>query len=206
LGVADVHVIPYGLSDDFADPQRADDAALDDLGVGRQFIVHAAGAPLRKNLAALAGAWAELAASYPDLHLLLCGPQDPRRDEQFARLPRVVVPGRVPPSQLAAVMKRAAAVVVPSTYEGFGLPVLEGMACGVPVVAARAGALPEVAGDGAVLVAPTIEAIAEGVRRVLDDAAFAAGIAEKGHKRALGFSWAAAARLHLGVYRKALGE
>jgi glycosyltransferase involved in cell wall biosynthesis len=206
LSVEEPHVIPYGLSDDFQDPQPADNASLDRLGVGRRFIVHAAGATLRKNLGELAGAWGKLASAYSDLHLLLCGPPDPRRCAAFSGLPRVTIPGRLAPSTLASMMTRAAAVVVPSTYEGFGLPLLEGMACGAPVVGVRAGALPEVAGDAALLVSPTADAIAQGITRVLNDVALAATLADKGRKRARTFSWESAARAHIAVYRAVLRE
>ena len=101
-------------------------------------------------------------------------------------------------------MRRASAVVVPSTYEGFGLPALEAMVCGTPVVAARRGALPEVCGDAALLVEPDGAAIAEGIERVLAEEALAGDLRDRGLRRAAEFDWDIAARRHLQVYRAAL--
>lgn len=204
LGIKRARVIPYGLSADYSNPAPASDGVLTSLGLPGPFLLHAAGATARKNLPALAAAWRELAGEYTELSLLLCGPPDPRRDEAFDGLPRVVKPGRVDSATLGSVMARAAAVVVPSTYEGFGLPALEGMACGAPVVAARAGALPEVCADGAMLVDPSGEGLADGLRRVLDDEQLADDLRGRGRLRAGQFSWEAAARAHLEVYREAL--
>jgi alpha-1,3-rhamnosyl/mannosyltransferase len=204
LGVTRTRVIPYGLSRDYDNPRPATDDTLQGLGVRPPFLVHAAGASARKNLAALAQSWRALSSRYSDLSLLLCGPPDPRRDRAFDGTSRVVMPGRVASPVLASVMRRSAAVVVPSTYEGFGLPALEGMACGAPVVAARAGALPEVCGDAALLVAPSADGLAEGISAVLDDDALAARLRDSGLARAAEFSWERAARDHVAVYREAL--
>ena len=104
--------------------------------------------------------------------------------------------------ELAGLYRGAACLVFPSRYEGFGLPVLEAMASGTPVVAVKTGALPEVAGDAAVLVEPgNAEALADGVRRALSerDRLVAAGL-----ERARSFSWAETARRTLAVYRELL--
>lgn len=200
LGVKRVEVIPYGLSAPYTSPVAADDSTLAALGIHGTFVMHAAGASQRKNLAGLAAAWRTLAADEPDVQLLLCGPPDPRRDEAFAGLPRVVKPGRIPAPDVAALMCRAAVVVVPSVYEGFGLPALEGMACGRPVVAARAGALPEVCGDAALLVEPDGDGLAEGMSRALHDQDLVGRLRQAGLERASAFSWEVAARRHLEVY------
>lgn len=204
LGVdeARVRVIPYGLTTTYAEPPEHPQTSIR-VPPG-PFVVHAAGATLRKNLAGLAEAWADLARTHPDQHLVLCGPEDERRTRLFRDLPRTHLLGRVPPSDVAWLMHRAAAVVVPSLYEGFGLPALEGMAAGVPVVAVRRGALPEVCADAAVLVEPDGPAIADGLRRVLDDHAMAARLREQGPARAATFSWRKAAEAHLAAYAEAL--
>lgn len=204
LGVENVRVIPYGVSEPWIDPEPATDDDLTALGIRRPFIVHAAGATRRKNLAALAEAWGGLSGRFPDLSLVLCGPPDGRRDEAFAGLPRIVKPGKLPSEKLAGIFKRSEAVVVPSTYEGFGLPALEGMAAGVPVVAADAGALPEVCGDAALLVAPTPGGLAAGLERVMSDPSLRSSLARRGLEQARTYSWIKAAREHLDVYRQAL--
>ena len=204
LGVEDPVVIPYGVSAEYSEAPALSDGALGELGVKTPFIVHAAGASSRKNLPGLADAWRLLAAARADLQLVLCGPRDQRRDVAFAELPRVVRTGRLEPRVIAGLMRRASAVVVPSTYEGFGLPALEGMACGVPVVAARRGALPEVCGDAAVLTDPTGEALAEGLRMVLEDESLAGRLKASGLARASQFRWDKAAEEHLRVYNEVL--
>ena len=202
-GVTTVAVIPYGVSRVYESAAPASDADLLGYGITGTFVVHAAGASARKNLPALAQAWRAVAAADPEVQLALCGPPDPRRDEAFAGVPQVLTLGRLPAGAVASLMRRAAAVVVPSVYEGFGLPALEGMICGVPVVAARAGALPEVVGDAGLLVAPDADGLAEGLLRVLGDAELAEGMAARGATRAAEFSWELAARRHLEVYEQA---
>jgi len=97
--------------------------------------------------------------------------------------------------RLCALFAGARAYAVPSLYEGFGLTVLEGMACGVPVVCSRATSLPEVAGDAALLVdAADPEALRDGLMRVIEDSALAAKLRSAGLERARAFSWNAAAR------------
>jgi glycosyltransferase involved in cell wall biosynthesis len=196
LGVERTWVVPYGVDPAFADAQP--------LAVDGRFVLHAAGATERKNLSGLAEAWRRLVEEVEDVELVLCGPPDPRRDELFSSLPRTRIVGRLPVERVAGLMRAAAAVVVPSVYEGFGLPALEGMAAGVPVVAAARGALPEVCGDAALLVEPTREGIAAGLRAVLEDEEVARRLGEAGPARAAGFTWAKAARATLAVYEEAL--
>lgn len=108
--------------------------------------------------------------------------------------------GPVPDDELAALMTAATAVLVPSLDEGFGLPLLEAMACGAPVVAARAGALPEVAGGAALLVEPTdLEGWVGALARVLAEPPVAERMRSAGLARAGAFSWEASARKTLAV-------
>jgi glycosyltransferase involved in cell wall biosynthesis len=203
LGIADAVVIPHGLSA-HCSSLPATDRELRMHGITGPFILHAAGATERKNLSALACAWRVVATHHSDLTLVLCGMPDARRDRHFARAARVVKTGHLEPATITSLMRRAIAVVVPSTYEGFGLPALEGMACGAPVIAANRGALPEVCGDSALLVEPDGDSIAEGVERVLSDPSFASELRRRGPVRAATFDWGRAAQAHLRVYEAAL--
>jgi glycosyltransferase involved in cell wall biosynthesis len=113
--------------------------------------------------------------------------------------------------ELAGMYAEAQVAVVPSLYEGFSLPAIEAMACGVPLVATTGGALPEVVGaDGetALLVAPDdAEALAAGIRRILDDDALAARLGSGGRQRVLGrFTWEATARGTAEQYRVVLED
>lgn len=118
---------------------------------------------------------------------------------------RVHLLGYVPPEHLACLYARARLLAYPSVFEGFGLPVLEAMAAGCPVVTSDRSALPEVAGDAAVLVDPvSVEAIAEGIRRVWEDDVLARDLRDRGLARAALFSWERTARLTADVYASVL--
>jgi glycosyltransferase involved in cell wall biosynthesis len=107
--------------------------------------------------------------------------------------------GHVPREELAALYRGAASLVFPSRYEGFGLPVLEAMASGTPVVATRSSSIPEVAGDAAILVEHDPGELAAGIERaVAERVHFAAA----GLERAAQFSWAETARRTVAVYRE----
>jgi len=202
LGVdpARLHVIPYGLNPVYSRPP-AEPTQATLRGLTGRTVVHAAGATQRKNLASLAQAWREVTVKDDTVELLLCGPEDVRRTSLFAGLPRVRLLGRLSPGDVGWLMHRAAAVVVPSTYEGFGLPALEGMASGTPVVASARGALPEVCADAALLVEPDADSLAAGLLQVLGDRLVAQDLRRRGLQRSADFSWHEAALRHLDVYR-----
>jgi glycosyltransferase involved in cell wall biosynthesis len=118
--------------------------------------------------------------------------------------PDIVFTGYVPAADLPALYAGAECFVFPSLYEGFGLPVLEAMAAGTPVVASRVGAIPEVAGDAALLVdARRPVELAEAIETVLTDATLRARLITRGRARARLFTWEAVARQTLAVYESA---
>lgn len=170
-----------------------------------------------KNLVTLIRAWGRLIARRPELTaglpLVLAGPRDPRYSRltdafvaQFARDDAVRILGPVDEADLPALYGGAAAFAFPSRHEGFGLPVLEAMACGTPVVAGDATSLPEVAGDAALLVDPMdVGAWSAALERVLDDPLLAADLRARGKARAAEFTWQHTARATLDGYRQLLG-
>lgn len=160
------------------------------------FLLYPARAWPHKNHARLFAAFAQLRRERPELRLVLTG-------GTFTSLPDGVESrGLVAAEELAALYRRAAALVFPSLYEGFGQPVLEAMASGCPVACSDTASLPEVAGGAARLFEPEDpEAIADGIREVLDHPEEWRG---RGLARAAQFSWDATARATEAVYRELL--
>ena len=117
------------------------------------------------------------------------------------RLPGAIRLGRVDDEIMPAIMAAASAVVVPSIYEGFGLPALEGMAVGTPVVAADRSSLPEVCGDGAYLVEPDGPSIAEGLVAALEVGVETDAMVARAWARATRFTWEASLAAHAGIWR-----
>jgi glycosyltransferase involved in cell wall biosynthesis len=116
----------------------------------------------------------------------------------------VIFTDYVSPADLPAVYSQTEALVFPTLYEGFGLPVLEAMACGAPVITSNVSSLPEVAGDAGILVDPlSVEEIATALGRVSSDSALRARLATDGPKRARTFTWERAARETVAVYEEA---
>ena len=160
-----------------------------------------------KNVPGLVAAFAKLLGSGVDARLKIVGPRDgryPEAGEAARRLgvaDRVEWAGYLDDEGLLQAYRDADALALLSRYEGFGLPVLEAMACGTPVVCSDAASLPEVAGGAARLVsAEDVEGAAAALRDVLENPAEAARLREAGLARAAGFSWRTAAEAMLKVY------
>lgn len=164
----------------------------------------------KKNLGALLQALALLRreGSVPaELQLLVVGATGwdtaglPRKGRQLGLEGAVRFLGPVPESDLPGLYSLALGFVFPSLWEGFGLPVLEAMASGTPVVASRRGALPEIVGEAGLLVEPTPHPLAEALARLIADPALRERLRALGIERARAFSWRRAAEATLAVYR-----
>ena len=164
----------------------------------------------RKNLARLLEAYARL-RSQPglpgDLKLVIVGKKGWLYQPFFDRLGQlglqdeVIFPGFVPGEDLPALYGAANVFAYPSLFEGFGLPVLEAMACGTPVVCSTSSSLPEVAGDAALLVDPADTAgLANALQRVLSDSSLRSSLSARGTMQAARFTWEQAARATVAVY------
>ena len=167
----------------------------------------------RKNLGRVLAAFERLHAERLTDALVIVGKRGWLYDDFFAQLEHspakhaVIFPGFVPDADLPAVYAGSQALAFPSEFEGFGLPVLEAMACGAPVVCSNTSSLPEVAGDAALLVDPDdVAAITAALRRVLADADLAAELRRRGLAQAARFSWQRTAQETLAVYRQLIGD
>ncbi|MGQ9489415.1 MAG: glycosyltransferase family 4 protein [Anaerolineae bacterium] len=163
-----------------------------------------------KNLVRLLEAWQMAHGAWPmaDSRLVIAGAWDARYPEAKERAEalglgdQVMFLGPVAEADLPALYAGATLFVFPSLYEGFGLPVLEAMACGTPVICARGSSLPEVAGDAAWLVDPLdVAGLAEALARLWSDPALRAGLQQRGLAQAQRFSWQATAQQTLLCYR-----
>ena len=189
----------------------ADDSVLGRLGIaGHPYVLYPAITYPHKNHVVLVEAMARLAATHPDLRLVLTGgaaqcEDDLRRSiTELGVSGSVVRAGRVPGDDLVALYRGAAALVFPSRYEGFGLPILEAMRLGCPVVAANSTALPEVVGGAGVLVAPgDPDGWARAIAEVVDDREVRRRLVAAGRERAAGFSWDHGATSLVAAWRRA---
>ena len=169
----------------------------------------------RKNLPTLLRAFRRMMERYPDLdphpRLVIVGEQGWLSEEVFGLLQElrlaqeVAFIGPATSEELVWLYNAARFLAFPSLYEGFGLPPLEAMACGTPVVASTAGALPEVVGEAGLLLDPLdVEGWAEAMARLWSDESLRRTLREKGLERAALFSWKRAAQETLAVYREAM--
>jgi glycosyltransferase involved in cell wall biosynthesis len=177
----------------------------------RPFILAVGNLEPRKNLPALLRAFAQIANDIPH-DLVLVGGEGWLTGEIHDTLTalrlgdRVHMTGFVADDDLPIWYSAADLFVLPSLYEGFGLPILEAMACGTPVIASNTSSMPEVAGNAALLIDPQDDdAIATGIARVLNDPAFANDLRRRGLTRATRFTWEATAAQTVAVYRQAAG-
>ena len=178
-------------------------------------ILHVGTFAPRKNFENLVKAFAELIKVFPSAVLIKVGRQNwPLEFERIAKLIRelelmhqVIFLQGLADIDLARLYRTVDVLVYPSFYEGFGLPVLEAMACGTPVITSNSSCLPEVAEDASLLVDPnSVDEIYSAMRQVLSDPELAQELRERGLARSVEFSWERTARQTIAVYEKALGE
>jgi glycosyltransferase involved in cell wall biosynthesis len=208
-----VTVIPLGAGESFRPLESArTEGVLARYGLRPGFLFSLGRLNWRKNLERILLAYGRLRSSgAADTPLVIGGKRDYGGDEALRRMRLSEVGssvrwvGLIPDEDLPAFYSAAACFVYPSLFEGFGLPALEAMACGTPVVTSDRAALPELVGDAAMVVDPeSVEALAEAMTRVLTDATLAADLRRRGLERSRRFSWRETARRTLEVYREAV--
>ena len=202
-------VVHHGVDESFRPaPRSAVEALRTRLALVRPYILFVGTAEPRKNLLRLVDAFAQIRRQgHEDVDLVLAGKSawgSPRLRQRIAAhelAANIHLPGHVAGVDLPTLYCGAAAFVLPSLAEGFGMPLLEAMACGVPVIASKATALPEVYGDAALGFDPTsTEALADAISRVLADEALRADLIGRGFRRAARFRWQETARRTLAVF------
>lgn len=214
VAAARVRVVPLGVSPAFRSVTPAQVAAARVwYGLDRPYVLYVGADTPRKNLSTLVRAMARLGPSLPDLDVVIAGPRGPRdtRLDAVARqagLPRPVRRlGEVPDAWLPAVYGGAQCLAYVSLCEGFGLPIVEAMAAGAPVVTSACSSMPEVAGGAAVLVNPLCaDDLASAIDRVVLDSALSARLRQLGVQRSAAFDWSTTARLTDGVYGDLTGR
>lgn len=206
---ARIEVIHHGVANRF---QRATTTEINFVrlryGIGSRAILAVGTIHPRKNLIRLIQAFEQLANEDRALQLVLCGGLGWQGEQILQRArtspfaERILHLGFAPDSEMPALYSTAAVVALPSLYEGFGMPLLESMACGTPVVAANRAALPEIAGGAALLVDPLDSAaIAGGIERIINTEETRRTMTSRGLERVESFSWNESARQTLAFLR-----
>ncbi|HMF79045.1 MAG TPA: glycosyltransferase family 1 protein [Bryobacteraceae bacterium] len=192
-----LRVVPNAVTPHFFEPvTAAGEAYVKSLGLNdRPFVLVPGGLHFRKNAELILAAWPMLKGRFPDIVLAVVNHSNPayiERTNEFGEDFRIL--GFVPDDGLRALYSAAQVVWFPSRYEGFGLPVVEAMACGAAVVTSRASSLPEVAGDAALLASPASpEDHVDSLGGLLEDSALRLELANRGKRRANLFTWESSA-------------
>jgi glycosyltransferase involved in cell wall biosynthesis len=209
-----VAVTNYGIGSQFVPQPSAPNEAEEirgRFGVSRDFLLAVGSLQPRKNLVRLIRAYARLRSEREDFRpqLVIVGRKLWLASEIFGEVKRqqwaddVILTGYVADEDLPALYRAARAFVYPSLFEGFGLPPLEAMACGTPVVTSDVTSLPEVTGDAALLIDPNDErALANAMIEIVNNDALRAELRERGIAQAKKFTWRDAAEKTLSLYQK----
>lgn len=210
-----IHIIPYGVSYKFRPirPDHYEKILRYHFGISRPYVLYVGALTERKNLVRLLKAFANVSKLYPEYLLVLAGPGSWKQSPIESTImelnleKHVHLTGPLTDDELPALYNGASLFAFPSLYEGFGLPVLEAMACGTPVLTSNISSLPEVVGNAGVLVDPyNIEDIAQAICRLISDPLLSQEYRKLGLDRASTFSWEKTAQKTLEIYEKIGGS
>ncbi len=205
--------VPLGVSADYhhIDDREALECIHRKYHLPERFLLYVGVLEPRKNLPALIRAYRSLVDRGISHGLVIVGRKGWMYDQLFHTIrdldlaSRVILTGYVPEAELPLLYSAADLFIYPSLYEGFGLPVLEAMACSVPVVTSNISSMPEIVGDAGILVDPRrMDELADAVHRILNDRDLHDELARKGAERSKIFTWERTAQETLAVYRRAL--
>ena len=204
-----IHVTHLGISDQFRIIEKSEVQKVKSKYNIDKYILVVGSVEPRKNLKRILEAFLQINRNNPDVFLVHVGSGMWKSESVFKDIERLGLVDSIrflwnlPQKDLAALYNGALFLAFPSLYEGFGLPVIEAMACGCPVITSNISSLPEVSGDAALLVDPyDISQIAQAMKSFLCDSSFRKEYSEKGIARAREFSWEKCARLTLEIYQK----
>lgn len=212
LRVTHLGVEQYGLSSVNNPDNGTNHRVLDKYGINGNFILYAGTLEPRKNVEALIRAYKTAVSEHRISHkLVLCGKPGWKYEGIYSQIKdsglsdNIILTGYVPEDELSCIFKAADAFVYPSLYEGFGLPPLEAMAHGVPIICSDVSSMPEVVGDAALTFPPgDVEMLSRHIIRLLGDDNLRSGLIEKGRCRASMFTWKKTAVDTLKVYNELL--
>lgn len=207
---APVHVIPHGVDHARFRPESSGDdrSAFDALGVRPPYVAFLGTLEPRKDVPTLVAAFDRIASAQLDLSLVIGGLDGwgstavGEAIGRAANTDRIRRLGYVPEEAVPALLRQAAAVAYPSLEEGFGLPALEALACGAPLVTTQGTAMAEVSGDAAVLIPPRdVDALAQALEALVAAGPEVGRLRRRGPEVAAGYTWDASAAAHVEVYR-----
>jgi len=202
-----IHVVYLGYDKQLHYPDK-DEKFLAEMGITSPYMFYCGAIDMRKNILSTIDAFMMISKDFPELKLVLAGGECPNNAPIKKRLEelkddRIITMGYISDEQKRKLMSGATAFLFPSFYEGFGLPILEAMACGCPVITSDVSSMPEVVGDAGILINPesTLE-LAEAMNKVVSSETLRRGMIEKGFLQAKKFSWDKTAEEVEEVYRK----
>lgn len=212
-----VRAVPLAVDDRYSpEPDPSDGAVRNGYGLPERYILYLGGFDRRKNLVTVFAAYRRACQGVEDAHPLVIAGRLPEEDSAFAPHPRRLMLEQGVPEQWVhyagfvreddkpAVYRGASAFMFPSRYEGFGLPALEALACGTPVVGSDAGSLPEIVGDGGTLLSPDdAEGMGQGLMRLMVNESYRSEMHHRALAQAAKFSWQHTAEETLAAYRHA---
>jgi glycosyltransferase involved in cell wall biosynthesis len=180
----------------------------------RPYILYLGGFNFRKNVNSIIKAFSAIAEEFPEVDLLMGGKPSPGQKEELLALcsalnlnDRVIWHGFIKDEDLPQTYAWSLGFIYPSLYEGFGIPVLEAMQCGVPVITSNCGSIPEIIGEAGLIIDPySIESMSDAIKRIIQDETLRETLKQKGAIQAEKFSWSICALDTLKVYHQILDK